>query len=418
MPTQKTGIGGGKLPPKNEETKEKVEETNNNIDLGIPDNVVIDDDPTGWVPDVPVDEIAGRKVRQITPEHLEEAHRRYAGSGVRITGETTSLPSSENPDSHQPVDDSPLGTPTSSTVSEAARLMPDAYKNTPQQGTTKQGPVSQPLREKETIDTEEPYEYETPDVLRIGKDEAKSAAMTFEYLSGAEKQAREQGDFGAAAQARNMINKLQDDYKFRQNSEAKMEHPALTKLLTNLGLKKIKQTPIEWGGSKWTFAATNAELDYWVTKNMDEEGMNIIALSISAGLVGLDDVPLYEVLNVPLTKNFEVASLDATDEDNEQKQEVTLDLYQKYCTCGNQITVSSEECPICGASQDVFDIPLHLRMVCAQRFNQLLSEKFGAYEALPQLQRLRRDAMKDRRLDARELFPLVIPSSEEKTTQD
>jgi len=37
MPTQKTGIGGGGLPPKDEETALNAEENDQSIDLGIPD---------------------------------------------------------------------------------------------------------------------------------------------------------------------------------------------------------------------------------------------------------------------------------------------------------------------------------------------------------------------------------------------
>jgi len=416
MSTQKTGIGGGKLPPKNEETVLNPEENDQGIDLGIPDNLVIDDDPTGYVPDVPVEEIAGRKVRRLSAKQLEEAHVRYAGEGVRITGERTSIPGSENQDAHTA--EAPRKMVTESTMSEAERLTPAAYKGKPKQTTSAPQPTQQPPRQPVQEEPDDDDHYHPPSATspRVMKDEAEAAAATFEYLAETERRARTVGDLASAAQAIEMSSKLQENFKVNHRSEIKMEHPALTKLLTNLGLKKIVHTQLEWGGSTWTFAPTSAQLDYWVSKSMDEEGLNIVALTISASVVGLDGIPVYEVLNIPLKKKFEVVSLDSDVVD--AKKEIEIVLYKKYCTCGNQIEVDAEDCPICGSSQDKFEMPLDLRMVCAARFNLMLSEQFGAYEALPQLLRLRREAMKDRRLDAKELYPLVIPSSEEKTTQD
>jgi len=305
---------------------------------------------------------------------------------------------------------------SSSTVSEADRLIPEAYKNKPKHPAADKQPQQQTPRRPapEEPDADEVYQPRSGTEPIVGKDEASSAAATFEYLAEVERRSRNEGDLASAAQARNMSVKLQDSFIINPRSKTKMEHPALTKLLTNLGLKKISHTPIEWGGSTWIFSATNAQLDYWVSNSMDKDGLNIVALTISASVVGLDDVPVYEVLNIPLKKKFEVASLDNPDETTE----VEIVLYKKYCTCGNQIEIDIEECPLCGASQDKFEMPLDLRLMCANRFNQMLTEQFGAYEALPQLLRLRREHMKDRRLDAKELYPLVIPSSEEKTTQD
>ncbi len=409
MPTQKTGMDGGSLPPKDQEPADQSEQTD---DLGIPENVVIDDDPTGYVPDVPVEELAGRRVRRVRGEHLEEAHTLYAGKNVRMDGSHSGPPGMP-----QQLDDpttSPVERVTKETETDAQRLMPAAYKNQPPRSAPP--PTSQPYpkeRPEKSAATEQEPASKT---LRIGRKAAEAAATSFEYLNEMERAAMDKGDMGAAAQARALSDQLQEEYTVKQQSEQKQEHPALTKLLTNLGLKKIARTSIEWGGSDWMFAPTNAELDYWVARNMDEGGLNIPALAVSAGIVGLDDVPIYEVLNIPLKKLHVVTSED--DEENEEGQKCYLTLYKKYCHCGNLIEVDSETCPICGASQDKFDIPMDLRLACAQKFNQMLAEQFGAYESLGQLLDLRSNQMKDRRFDAEELFPLVTPSSEEETIQD
>jgi hypothetical protein len=274
---------------------------------------------------------------------------------------------------------------------EARRVMPDFLQEQPAapQQPAPQAP-SEPL--VDPIDYS-PFSDGPAESMDLKNFQVHQATAALEYLMREEAAARDRGDYIAAQQARDMADRLTTGVDVERIPKQKGRHPALQKLLGNLGLEKIKPAEIEWAGTRWMFAAT---------------------IMISASLVGLDGVPLYEVLNIPLDAEYVISAPGAGE--NKPKRVTQVALYRRHCDCGVELEVDLDSCPHCKAAHDKFDMPPDLRMKCAEFFYQLLEQKFGAYEELAYLLDIKTQTMKDRQMDKEELYPLARPSQEQKKT--
>jgi hypothetical protein len=405
MPTQRTrnaGQGAGPQQPKIP-TNPRVETvppptipSDPVQDLGIPDGM-IDDDPGGFVPRSDVQELAGRKVRAITPDDLARAHQQYA-PGTRITGERVPAPDGMRT---EPIPQ-PYPQQDPSDAAQAQRLIPPAFRGQPQTaqvqeqttGYQQAAPASNE-KQQETIQ------------------EVTRAVSAFEYLSKMDREAKASGDPERASQTASMLGALKGQVSVQEKHAQAGRSPVLQRMVEHFGLEKIKSVDIEWGGFKWRFAPTNTRLDLWIGEKLAGNGYNAAALLVAAGTVGIDGEPIYKVLNVPLAKEYEISDLAKT-----ITKTVTLPLYNKRCNCGNDVAIEADKCKSCGAQVDPFDLPLELRVESAERLYRFLEEKFGAYEELAELVTLKDQQMKNRVINRGELYPFLLkkPSSEAPTT--
>lgn len=364
-------------------------------DLGIPEGV--DDDPTGYVPPTAPQVLAGRKVRPVRPQDLEEAHRRYAGN-VNIVGDRE--PNSG--DGMRTAEDRPdpntarmAEAYTPGAAAEARRLMPQQFVQQPQQSASQQPrQAQQPQRSQQPQEAQATEEDTPQDIAR--------AAAAFEYLTKVNHDARVSGSTERASQTNAMLGALKEDYDVEEAKTAQGRHPILQRLVGHFGLEKIKATEVEWCGFKWRFAPTNTKLDLWIGENLNGAGYNAAALLLAASVVGIDGEPVYRVLRVPLTKTYLIK-----DKKTGAQKEITTNLYDKTCTCGASIDVDASQCSACGGVQDIFLMPNNLRMECAERMNKFFEENFGAYEELAQLVQLRDAQMKHRLMNKEELYPFL-----------
>jgi hypothetical protein len=154
MPTQRTrttGTTAGPQGPKEpqdprEQQVESVtppsefsEAPEEMLDLGIPDGM-IDDDPGGYVPQAPVQELAGRKVRPMSPQDLSRAHQQYAGQGVRINGER--LPDESGMKTEQAPRQQRAE--QAGMAAQAQRLLPEAFRQPLHKVKKKRRPYKRP----------------------------------------------------------------------------------------------------------------------------------------------------------------------------------------------------------------------------------------------------------------------------------
>jgi hypothetical protein len=211
-----------------------------------------------------------------------------------------------------------------------------------------------------------------------------------------------------------MLGTLKSQVNVQEKARPAGRSPVLQRMVEHFGLEKIKPVEIEWGGFRWRFAPTSTRLDLWIGEKLAGNGYNAAALLVAAGTVGIDGEPIYKVLNVPLSKEYEISDLSKT-----VTKTVTLPLYNKRCNCGNEVAVEANKCKSCGAQVDPFDLPLELRVEVADRLYRFLEENFGAYEELAELVTLKDQQMKNRVLNRGELYPFLPkkPSSEAPTTQ-
>lgn len=405
MGTQKHRLEGGDEPPR--------DSTDDEQDLGIPtEGPPMAEDPTGFTPKAGPQMLAGRQVRPLDPGDLSESHRRYAGADTPMFGASSFGKGPQAEQGGMPPPQAQQGArrprEEADAQAQAQRLMPQ-YLN--------EGPPQQPARQQYaqpqqgTPPPSATYPDPNDDTQQLKDYRMMQTTAALEYLTKEEQAARERGDYLAAEQARNMTERLGDDFHIQRVPQGEGRHPAMEKLLANLGLEKIERQEVPWGGSKWLFAATPPTLDHWVSTNMEEDGRNFAALLVSAGLVGLDGIPIYQVLGVPLT-----AKLVVTEKATGETRKVDVALYRKICDCGYEMEVTAKECANCKMLHDPFDIPTDLRQKCAVAWNEMLENKFGAYEELAYLVEEKNLVMKNRTTDKEELYPLVMPSPEQKTT--
>jgi len=220
---------------------------------------------------------------------------------------------------------------------------------------------------------------------------------TISMLGEEIKQAKMKGDEDLANKLQHMLERAITNDSVERKHKPKKTHPVLNKLKQTLGLQKIKPLTVEWGGFKWLFYPSNAVLDAWVYQMMGAH--NFSALKICSMLVGLDDTPLYDVLSVDLVANY-------TTQEGEEMLDVPV--YVKICDmCGIEIEVKSEKCHNCGSQQDLYDMPIDLRLYCANQFHEWLIKNFGPYEDLADLLSFVQQQMKDRLNNKDELYPFL-----------
>ena len=371
MSTQKTNIDGA--PPQERQQQEGPEElsASGEIDLGIPlDGGPIAEDPSGYVsPHDPV-EIAGRRVRPIANSDLAEMHSRVAGN---VPMYSQPIQKDQLADSgHAPPTRGPMDNATASDRQQAQRLMPEFLQES---GMTEQqqAPVhtdpnapganmfnradQAPVQEGRAPEQEGESPYTD---VPSGEMNFQGAAGALEFLLEQENDAWRRGDDEAVMQARQLREQLAEGHEVTRKVEAKPRHPAMQKLLSNLGLERILPTVIQWGGSNWMFAATNARLDRWAAEEMDSGRTNAVALMIASGVVGMDNVPVYEMLGIDLNVVYTIC-------DNKGREEtIKLKRFRRECSWGELLGVEDVVCSTCKRTHDLFDIPTDLRLHCAK----------------------------------------------------
>lgn len=233
----------------------------------------------------------------------------------------------------------------------------------------------------------------------------EASARLLETLLARVAKARNEGDFKLASELMAMAQETLASSNLKRTAPVKDRHPALQKLLSNLGLEKIKPVDVEWLGSTWRFAARTQMLDWWVGANMGPDGLEITYCLIAAGLIGLDGVPLYKVFNIPLTSTYTLEREDM----NGLPVTIDIPIYQKTCeSCASEVNVDAESCQFCGALLDPFDVPADLRLKYAISTKKLLQEKIGiSAKDLKHLLYLYRKEQKDKELNKEELYPLL-----------
>jgi len=238
----------------------------------------------------------------------------------------------------------------------------------------------------------------------IDPDRTKVANLLAQRIVEAKSDGREE----AAKELNNLLGQLMGQMEPKRLRTRREAHPALQKLRRNLGLKRIQPTTIEWCGVKWHFAPPPAALDRWVAQMVDEGLGSYSALKLAVAIVGLDDAPLYSVFGVDVRALYEPP---------DGSEPISVRLYEKRCdACGDIIDVDAKECVTCGSLHDPFDMPLILRVRCAELMNQHFAEEFGPYEDLYLLLAKLRDEMPDRTVAKEQLYPFpeLLPTSSSK----
>jgi len=404
MPTQKTRIGGGNPPdePQNlEDDFSEVLDTPDNTppqedeDLGIPEMSDMAEDPTGYAPPTSPVTHAGRQMRPMESQHLKEAHERYAGKNVRMTGEHVR----DDPAHFETTPQPPR--PDNDVAAQARNIMPQAFQT--QQQPHQPNRHSSPTSPHATNAAQPSSELAAASQLQT-EAETQEAANNYEYLLEALAYAEDAGDIKAIAYIKSMLNRLEKEFSIEEEIDKRERHPVLQKFLSNLGIERIKPAEREWAGTKWMFYPVPPRIDRWVNATI-EDSYNVAAVEIAATVVGLDGVPLFEVLNIPVRKKHKVAAKEGTG-----SSEVSVTLYSKKCDCGKLIDADAEECSRCGAKNDKFDMPPELRLLCTQQFYDILDSKFGPYEELHQLVEIKDSALKSRRFDKEDLYGPFLTS--------
>lgn len=262
----------------------------------------------------------------------------------------------------------------------------------------------------------------TPEFLKQkAKEEAKAAkaakreliadgvrAELAEKLSDQILEARQAGNTTLAEQLKDTLGKLLHEVAPKRVREPKPPDPVLTRLREKLGLQRIKGTKIPWGGFKWQFAPPPPMTDHWVAQAVEAGLGTFSALRVAAACVGIDGTPIYKVFNIALTGEFEPSSGGPT---------VEVRYFLKRCeACGDRVEIDATDCE-CGSHLDPFDMPVDLRVQCAERLHTFFLKEFGPYEQLTDLYNLLRAEMPDRVEDREQLYPFLkaSPGSSRKT---
>jgi len=434
MGTQKTGKGGTTQPPKQVGPKNKWENTTKDEDiidarqaatsppeedLGLRADEAFEPDPHGFEPSSQrVEENAGRSMIPLKGEDLSTLHKMHAPGESMV------------PDPHKEMSDRHLDPNSSAFNDEKFDDEEVLAKSVPRHIQADQ--VADDLLGdfSPSADLEEAYqqqrrpsskphnqiEKEVPQdpAMAANAGNMEEAARILEALIRKANKARGEGDLKTAAELTTIAQKIVASSQLKRQQTKKERHPALKKLLNNLGLEKIQHTDIEWLGSKWRFAARPAPLDYWLGANTGPEGLELNAAIVAAGLVGLDDEegvmhPIWEVHNISLSAHYEFEVPGPDENLPPVTEDVDIPVYHKMCeSCSVEIPVESEACEVCGAAVDLYDLPVDLRIRCAEASFKLLTEKL-CLDALDlsDLVTKYREAMPDRKFDKEEVFPFV-----------
>ena len=402
-------------------------------DLGIkPDEEPFIPNAKGFMASGQETTIMGRPGVQLTREDLDELHHAYAGSTPMVPDQGGSLDLNNSPPREDPeINKRHRQLEAERANKEALRKMQETkledelltgfQASTPETGPLK-GKLANPAGFFDAADSQASTSgaavaatpLETP---AYAPTQAGDAARLLEALMVRVTKARSEGDFKMASELMGMAQGVLLSNNLKRSQPKQERHPALAKLLANLGLEKIKTADIEWLGSTWRFAPRPVPLDWWVGDNMGTDAMELNYSIIAAGLVGLDGVPLYKVYNLALNATYTLTSHEGA-----LPQTISVPVYQKYCeSCSGEVPLDAEVCPLCGALLDIFDVPLDLRLRYAIHTKRFLFEKLTLDNThLQHLVTLYRTTLKDRRLDKEELYPLLklLPRPQEEAQED
>lgn len=431
--SQKTGIGkGGKGPHSSDPSwKGPPSESEDIIDpnfdesdldsLGMePEGEPFEPDPTGWEPTGKPEEIAGRKMHRMSPKDLLDLHEAHAGDAPMVNDPYKNLDIDER-----------------LTAEERRRLKEEERLVEQQLGEEEAIPeellqkFSRRKRSRSQVeDAGSNSESATSDPsVAIDAGEVGEAVKVIEGLLDKARALEQQGDLKAAAELRAMATRIVNATKVKRVQEEQPRHPALAKLLNNFGLEKIEPASVSWLGIKWVFAARPEKVDMWVAQQVQADITDMNACLLAGSLVGMgvdeegapSPDPLWKVYNISLMVNYEVEA-DGEEGVASDTQPLKVQVYHKTCeSCANEVPVQSEVCSICGALQDIFDVPLNLRLRYAQQTKRYFQEKLGLGSMeLGVLVDEMGKHLKDRQLDREEIFPLAqslfkqkkIPGSE------
>lgn len=348
-------------------------------------------------PDENLQEIAGHQVRKVSHEQLMRMHEEDSGGA----------PIFEN-----------FVAPNDQAMAQAQRrsaqagaMQEEVDEMTPQWMRDRQ-PAAPPQAEAAPA----PRETTRDGMPRLDMQGADEAVSVLKALNHRATEAQAEGDLMGAKALRDAIQSIANAAEMKRRYTPKMDHPVLRKLKSSLGIEKIKPVRKEWAGLAWNCYPANVILDAWFLDNVWEDQRNFSALKLSTYCVGIDDVPLYEVFSIPLVHEYEVTVPEG---DKLIKQKLKLEPYRKLCkTCGIEVKIDSKlkECQNCGSIIDPFEVPMPLRLRCAERLYSFLQEEFGPTERLDRLVSELRDVIADRFADMDELYPLAKLSDEAPTT--
>ena len=440
MGTQKTGKGGMTQPPKQVGPKDDWKTSSDedvidargvsspDEDLGLRSDEAFEPDPKGFEPSSQnVEEVAGRKMIPLGKEDLSTLHKTHAPNESMVPDPFREMsdrkidPRSKAFNDEVFDDAETLARQQVPHHIQSDKVAEDllsefAPSSDPEEAYQQRQPRSRPKVDQSEIGSSEP-------AMAANAGNMEEAARILEALVRKANQARRDGDLKTAAELTTIAQKIVASSNLKRQQIKKERHPALRKLLSNLGLEKIKHTDVEWLGSTWRFAARPAPLDYWLGANTGPEGLELNAAIIAAGLVGLDDEegvmhPIWKVHNISLTASYGF-EIPGPDEDLPPvTEEVNIPVYHKICdSCSIEIPVGTEECEVCGASLDPYDLPVELRIRCAESTFKLLTEKLclDAID-LSDLVNKYREVMPDRKFDKEEVFPFVKLLPKRETT--
>ena len=352
-------------------------------------------------------------IRSKAPGHGNHAGAPAAnhhGEEVEIAGKTVrrvdmrsemNRAMQENPDPENPhanaMNPGPLR-PSQTTREEIDRAVPDFLRDQePGQAATPQ--AGQPAAQQGSNPSD-----------AVSLDQPDMANVLMQRI----KEAQQDGRDEAAKELQDMLSKMLGNLGPTRVRKKKAAHPALLKLKRNLGLERIKPVIVPWCDIDWHVAPPPATLDRWVA-GMVEQGLGTYAaFKLAASITGLDGAPLYEVFGLDIRASF----VPPADPGEPEGEPVVVRLYEKRCDgCGEILEVDAKDCFACGTLHDPFDMPLNLRVRCAEMMNRHFAENFGPYEDLQQLLVKVRAEMPDR-VDSKEKlypFPELLPTSSSTT---
>jgi hypothetical protein len=336
---------------------------------------------------VPSHGLGERKLRKITTRELMAEHEREVGGPIFEKHVEPSTPGSRAEKRLQKEE---------AQRQAAEELMPEWLQDKTQAGQAAPPTNSPPVNRETTKEA-------APNVGGASSDEA---AEVLGILAQKAAKAQAEGDLSTAREIRDTISKVSSSYQVRRDYKPKKRHPVMQKLLKHLGLEKIETPAVDWAGFKWHCMPANMILDMWLANTLWEDRQNIALLKVATTVVGVDGTPMYDFMAIPTTHTYLVQEED--EKGNTIEAPITVTPFPKYCsTCGAEIQLSDESCSNCRASQNPMDMPVSLRVTCAERLYHFFLEEFGPAENLVVLMGEIRNLMKDRVADSEELFPLA-----------
>lgn len=378
-------------------------------------------DPTGYQATGPVHTVAGRKMIKLSPKELEAIHNNHAPGESMVRDPFR--------------DQSDRKVKTKEELEEEERELEEGMESIRGQtaeellknfAAGKSQSTSTPTSSQETKNKSTSEKQPPAAQITVSPGEVGEAVRVVEALIAKSARSRREGDLKTASELTDLARSIIDAGKIKRVQKQQERHPALQKLLHNLGLEKIKPVMIDWMGSKWVFAPRPEELDIWVAENVAEGGLDLSSCLIAASCVGLgvDEEgapppdPLWKVLNIGLSATYTMEKESSIEGVPSDEKEYSVQVYYKVCeSCAVEVPVQSEVCEVCGAKQDAFEVPIELRRRYAVLMKSLLKEKLGlGNKEMGDLVSKMRQEMKDRRLDKEELYPLALPLFKPETT--